>query len=97
MHYVRRLAAAAVLANVAGCADMRTVVPDDEKARMRTIAVASALGNTFHGYYMGLTVFNQKTYEADVSAWNVDETALRLVTEALNRGGKSEVVSVTVH
>jgi len=95
MRNLSRLFAMGLLATAAACAGPRGVVFDDQKANMHKLAVASALGNTFQGTYRGLTVFNNKKYEADVSAWKVDEVAVKVAIDSLKREGRFEVVPVT--
>lgn len=75
---------------------VRTPLTDAEVKAIRKVGVASVLGNTFHGVDIGTTVFNNGSFNADVSAWQIDDFASTELIRRLSGKGTFEVQRVTV-
>lgn len=57
--------------SLSGCSTLGRV-PNDRLEKIKSIGVVSLLGNTFHGIYVGGTVFENKKYIAQVDDWKID-------------------------
>lgn len=58
--------------SLTACSGMRTGSAKATLASSNTVAVASLLGQTFHGVHVGTMVFGNTSYEAPVPEWNID-------------------------
>lgn len=96
MKFFLKIAAAAALLVLAGCAELgiRSGVSAQTASAMRKVAVASVLGPTFHGVLQGTTVFGNASYAEDVSAWQIDAEAVRTASEVLGRGAGRTVMPI---
>jgi hypothetical protein len=57
----------------AGVFDLR--LSDERAADLHRVAVVSLLGTRLHGRKVGLTMFQNAAFDAEVPGWNVDATA----------------------
>lgn len=82
---------------VSGCAELgvRSSVPEKAKSSMRSFAVVSALGTSFHGTFEGTTVLTNKRYDVDVAEWGIDAEVVRAVSQILKAGQGKEVAVIT--
>jgi hypothetical protein len=61
----------------------------------KRVGIVSLLGDTFHGFGMGLTRFNNVYYSSQVPDWNIDGTAAGILRAALNdQGGAAELLDI---
>ncbi len=70
---------------LAGCS-LNPSIPADTRARMRSVAVISMLGDEIHWKLIGTTVFTNKDSYYPVS-WNIDELIRDSIVEKLNQSG----------
>ncbi len=87
---------AAIGLSLSACAGLglRGGIQPSAKDSIRTIAVASAMGDTFNGSHVATTVFGNSKYTVDVSDWRVDETLTATAVTTLQRGGKWNAVAL---
>ncbi len=73
-----------------GCAalDLKRPVPAEELARTRHIGVVSTFDDVFRARSLGLTVFNNDSFEAPVPDWQVAQFATARTVELIKRGGR---------
>ena len=64
-----------------GCASVQ--VSTSAATHIKRVGVVSILSDRFQGRYIGTTVFNNKFYEADVSAWHLDTDVAGYVIKKL--------------
>lgn len=86
----RFLVLAAAAALLSGCAalDLKRPVPAEELARTHHIGVASTFDDTFNGSSIGLTVFNNDFFTAQVPEWHVGQFATDKAVELLTQHGR---------
>lgn len=74
-----------VLVSLGGCVNTR--ISDAEVRGLGRVGVVSLLGDTFHGIYIGTTVFNNSGYDADVADWQIDPDTAEYVQAKLEKDG----------
>lgn len=72
MHHAKIFLLLVVSLLLTACSGMRTGSAKATLDSSNTVAVASLLGQTFHGVHVGTTVFGNTSYEAPVPEWNID-------------------------
>ena len=93
MKKLHALATAALAIVLGGCAGIYPgAVPEAQRSAIRTVAVASGLGPQLHGISIGTTVFQNRSWKADVAAWAVDASVVDHVATALQGAGRYTVV-----
>jgi hypothetical protein len=80
-----RLAFCLFLIGFAGCVSNH--LDDAGLKRLGNVAVASILGDTLHGVYIGTTAFNNEAFQADVSGWNIDPMTATYMQKQLTDAG----------
>jgi hypothetical protein len=61
----------------------------------KRVGIVSLLGDTFHGFGMGLTRFNNVDYSPQVPDWNMDDTTTGFLLKALSdRGSAAEPLDI---
>lgn len=61
----------------------------------KKVGIVSLLGDTFHGFGMGLTRFNNVDYSPQVPDWNIDNTTTDFLLTALSdRGSVAEPLDI---
>ncbi len=75
-----------LVALLSACATLglRSPVAQNDLRGMERIAVASTLGDRYHGILVGLTSFGNQYYGADVRAWQIDALATQAALERMN-------------
>lgn len=63
---------------------LRSPVGQDDLRGMERIAVASTLGDRYHGILVGLTSFGNQYHGADVADWDIDALATQAALERIN-------------
>jgi len=85
--FIPLLACAALLC---GCSalDLKRAVPSEELAKTRHIGVVSTFDDVFRARSLGLTVFNNDSFEAPIPDWQVAQFATAKTVELIKRGGR---------
>jgi hypothetical protein len=60
----------------------------EEAHAIKRFAVVSNLGDEIHGRLIGLTIFQNRSFDASVPGWNVDASIARSLAEQIVAGGK---------
>jgi hypothetical protein len=70
--------------------------PEDAR-QIKRFAVVSVMGDTVHGKSVGLTVFQNKSFDASIPGWNLDATVTKDLVEHVVAGAKigGEVVPLS--
>lgn len=73
-----------------------TSLSAEDARQIKRPAVVSALGDTVHGRLVGLTVFQNKGFDAVAEGWNLDATLANDLVERIIAGGqiKGDVSSI---
>ena len=74
----------ALMLAVSGCESPQ--ISDTASHRIKHIGVVSLLGDTFHAEHIGLTVFNNRSYNAEVPDWQIDGDLTGHVVAMLSSG-----------
>jgi hypothetical protein len=87
------LASTSVLAGL-----FSTTLSDSDAKQIKRLAIVSALGDTLHARQVGLTVFQNRSFDAAVPNWGLDEAVTSQLKEAIVASGKiaGEVVPLVV-
>jgi hypothetical protein len=87
-----RITFAVTLILLGGCVSSR--ISDAARNGLGRTGVVSLLGDTFHGLYSG-TVFNNRSYDADVASWSIDQdTAEYVRAELVAKGIQAEDLNI---
>src|SRR5258708_24473639 len=60
----------------------------EDAHQIKRLAVVSVMGNTVHGKTVGLTAFQNKSFDAAVPGWNLDATVTKDLVEHIVAGAK---------
>jgi hypothetical protein len=60
----------------------------EEARQIKGLAVVSEMGDTVHGRTVGLTIFQNKSFEASLPDWHIDATITKDIVEQIVAGGK---------
>ena len=79
------IAALGLLLTLAACASNSYVAPvaADRKATIKTIGVASIVGDKMYFTRIGITIFDTERTSGDTSAWGIDEGVTQALTARL--------------
>ena len=81
--------AAIVLASPSAFADLfSTVLSDADAKQIKRLAIVSLLGDTLHARQVGLTVFQNRSFDVAVPDWGLDTAVTAQVKEAVVSSGK---------
>jgi hypothetical protein len=71
-------------------------ISSQDVREIKRLAVVSTLGDTVHGRSVGLTVFQNKSFDAPVPGWNLDAALARAIAQGIVAGGRigGDVVSI---
>lgn len=87
MTCTKTIVALFITLTLTACAGMRGGLGKAELDSSTKVAVASMLGNTFHGIHVGTTVFGNSYYDASVPEWKIDELTEQTIAVHLARTG----------
>ena len=75
-----------------------TALSDADAKQIKRLALVSALGDTLHGRQVGLTVFQNRSFDAVVPNWGLDAAVTSQMKEAIVASGKiaGEIVPLDV-
>jgi hypothetical protein len=65
-----------------------TSVSPEDLRQIKHLAVVSTIGDTVHGRLAGLMIFQNKSFDAEVAGWGLDETVANDLVAKLVAGGK---------
>lgn len=89
-----RITFAVTLILLGGCVSSR--ISDAARNGLGRTGVISLLGDTFHGSYSGTTVFNDRSYDANVASWSIDQDTSEYVrAELVAKGIRAEDLIVS--
>jgi hypothetical protein len=73
-----------------------TTLSDTDAHQIRRLAVISVLGDTLHARQIGLTVFQNKSFDAAIQDWGLDATVMSDLRDRVIASGRitGDVVSV---
>jgi hypothetical protein len=98
-HWSIWVVAVIVLASTVAFADIfSTRLGDVDAKQIKRLAVVSVLGDTLHARQVGLTVFQNKSFDAVAPDWGLDAAVTTRLKERIVAGGKitGEVVPLSV-
>jgi hypothetical protein len=75
-----RLCLCCAALSVSACAGK---IPLEQMKSVRHVAVASTLGDEFHGIYIGTTILTNKYYSENVAAWKIDAVAAEAAAQVI--------------
>lgn len=84
-HWLALLGAIVAAAILSGCA--ATPVDATLRTKLRRVGVASVTQDVIHHRHQGLTVFQNREWDASVPEWKIDETGEQLVAARLRTSG----------
>jgi hypothetical protein len=87
---MQRLIAIALIVFLAGCADMR--LQDADLSPTNKVAVVSLLGDTVHGLLLGVMVFQNESFDAQVPDWKIDAVAEETIQSHLAQSASRNIV-----
>lgn len=73
-----------------GCA-VAPKLADNDKAKIKTVAVVSLIGEKFHRVHVGFMVLNHRYSEHAIDDWKLDDNAESLASGLLTRAGYQAV------
>jgi hypothetical protein len=93
-HYVVALVSMMVGPAFAGL--FSASISSQDVREIKRLAVVSTLGDTVHGRSVGLTVFQNKSFDAPVPGWNLDAALARAIAQGIVAGGRigGDVLSI---
>ena len=65
-----------------------TSVSPEDLHQIKHLAVVSTIGDTVHGRLIGLMVFQNKSFDAAVPGWSIDEHVTKTLVETIAAAGK---------
>lgn len=77
----------AALLSACATLGLQRPIDQDDLRGMERIAVASTLGDRYHGILVGLTSFGNQYYGADVQEWGIDALATQAAIDRINSTG----------
>jgi hypothetical protein len=73
-----------------------TSLSAEDAHQVKRLAVASTLGDTVHGRLVGLTAFQNKSFDASIPGWNLDATVTKDLVEHIVGGATGMLANVVL-